>query len=109
MADEPPAEPTQLSLFEATTNGALPAAAPVLPALEPIPVPPLYDVRSLSYSAISLFDRCSYRFFAERVARLPGGPRKHAQAMESLRICAAFRAAQAPAVARFFSDAHAAR
>ena len=48
-------------------------------------------------------------FFRERLARLPGGPRRHAQAMESLRICAAFLAAQAPAVARFFSDAHAAR
>jgi CRISPR/Cas system-associated exonuclease Cas4 (RecB family) len=43
-------------------------AAPVLPALEPIPPAPLYEVRSLSYSAISLFERCSYRFFAERVA-----------------------------------------
>jgi ATP-dependent exoDNAse (exonuclease V) beta subunit len=79
VADEPPAEPAQLSLFEPTTDGALPAA-PVLPALEPIPAPPLYDVRSLSYSAISLFDRCSYRFFAERVAGMrerrpavPGG------------------------------------
>src|SRR5204862_469712 len=41
------------------------------------PAPPLYDVRSLSYSAISLFERCSYRFFAERVAgmreRRPAG------------------------------------
>ena len=44
------------------------ALAPVLPALEPVPAPPLYEVRSLSYSAISLFERCSYRFFAERVA-----------------------------------------
>jgi hypothetical protein len=40
----------------------------VLPALEPVPPAPLYEVRSLSYSAISLFERCSYRFFAERVA-----------------------------------------
>jgi hypothetical protein len=48
-------------------------------------------------------------FFRDRLASLPGGPRKYTQAMESLRICAAFRARQAPAVARFFSEAHAAR
>ncbi len=64
---EAPAEPAQLSLFEAEGDGAIPAA-PVLPALEPLPAPPLYDVRSLSYSAIALYERCSYRFFAERVA-----------------------------------------
>ena len=62
-----PAESTQLSLFEAEDDGTVPVA-PVLPALEPLPAPPLYDVRSLSYSAIALFERCSYRFFAERVA-----------------------------------------
>jgi ATP-dependent exoDNAse (exonuclease V) beta subunit len=59
--------PTQLSLFETTEDG-VPKAAPVLPTLEPVAVVPLYEVRSLSYSAISLFERCSYRFFAERVA-----------------------------------------
>jgi len=60
-------ESAQLSLFEADDDGAVPFA-PVLPALEPLPVPPLYEVRSLSYTAIALFERCSYRFFAERVA-----------------------------------------
>jgi ATP-dependent helicase/nuclease subunit A len=64
---EPSAGPAQLSLFEADDDGAV-RAAPVLPALEPLSAPPLYDVRSLSYSAIALFERCSYRFFAERVA-----------------------------------------
>jgi ATP-dependent exoDNAse (exonuclease V) beta subunit len=59
--------PAQLSLFETAEDGVV-KAAPVLPALEPIPPAPLYEVRSLSYSAISLFERCSYRFFAERVA-----------------------------------------
>ena len=48
-------------------------------------------------------------FFRERMAALPGGPRRYAQAVEKLRTCAAFRAAQAPAVARFFSAAHASR
>jgi ATP-dependent helicase/nuclease subunit A len=66
-AAEPVAAPAQLALFETSDGGAV-KVAPVLPVLEPIPVPPLYEVRSLSYSAISLFERCSYRFFAERVA-----------------------------------------
>ena len=48
-------------------------------------------------------------FFRERMAALPGGPRRYAQAVEQLRTCAAFRAAQAAAVARFFSAARASR
>ena len=35
-----------------------------------MPVPPLHRVRRLSYSALALFDRCSYRYYAERVAGL---------------------------------------
>jgi ATP-dependent helicase/nuclease subunit A len=62
-----PAELRQLSLFDSVAHDASPPA-PVLPMLEPLPAPPLYTVRSLSYSAISLFERCSYRYFAERVA-----------------------------------------
>jgi ATP-dependent helicase/nuclease subunit A len=62
-------EPGQLALFE--TNGAgaaLAPAAPVLPPLEPLPTPPLHRVRSLSYSALALYESCSYRYYAERVA-----------------------------------------
>jgi hypothetical protein len=33
-------------------------------------VPPLHKVRRLSYSALALFERCSYRYYAERVAGL---------------------------------------
>jgi len=33
-----------------------------------IPEPPLHHVSRLSFSAISLFERCSYRYYAERVA-----------------------------------------
>ena len=51
-----------------------------LPDLAPLPVPPLHRVRRLSYSALALFERCSYRYYAERVAGLreergvgPGG------------------------------------
>jgi ATP-dependent helicase/nuclease subunit A len=72
-------EGAQLALF-----AELPAAAPVrgwlLPELAPVPAPPLHRVRRLSYSALALFERCSYRYYAERVAGLrerrgevPGG------------------------------------
>ena len=61
-------EPGQLALFD--SNGAEPTLppAPKLPALEPVPEPPLHRVRSLSYSALALFESCSYRYYAERVA-----------------------------------------
>jgi len=48
-------------------------------------------------------------FFERRISQLPGGRRRYAQAMEQLRTCVAVRAAQAPAVARFFTAAHASR
>jgi ATP-dependent helicase/nuclease subunit A len=64
----------QLLLFD-----ELPASRPPpaleLPHLSEIATPPLHDVRRLSYSALALFERCSYRFFAERVLGLP--PREH--------------------------------
>ncbi len=41
-----------------------------LPELVPLPVPPLHRVRRLSYSALALFERCSYRYYVERVAGL---------------------------------------
>jgi ATP-dependent helicase/nuclease subunit A len=64
----PPAgEDGQLELFAANGAGALPPPAPVLPPLAEIPAAPLHAVRSLSYTALSLFDRCSYRYYAERV------------------------------------------
>ncbi len=60
----------QLALF-----GDLPAGRPrlgiELPALDDAPAPPVHDVRRLSYSALALFERCSYRYFAERVLGLP--------------------------------------
>ncbi len=60
----------QLSLFT-----ELPSTPPIrgwlLPELVPVPAPPLHRVRQLSYSALALFGRCSYRYYAERVARLP--------------------------------------
>jgi hypothetical protein len=58
----------QLELFSGEELAPLPPPAPRLPELAPVPVPPLHRVRRLSYSALALFDRCSYRYYAERVA-----------------------------------------
>src|SRR5262249_47403377 len=64
-----PAGGGQLTLFS-----GLPSTPRVrgwrLPDLEPVPAPPLHRVRQLSYSALALFERCSYRYYAERVAGL---------------------------------------
>jgi ATP-dependent helicase/nuclease subunit A len=57
----------QLELFAAEHVPVLPPAAPRLPDLAPVVQPPLHHVRSLSYSALALFGRCSYRYYAERV------------------------------------------
>ena len=78
--DAPAEDDGQLALFR-----ELPAA-PVLfgvelPALEDVAAPPVHDVRRLSYSALALFERCSYRYFAERVAGLaPVPPKPNGQA-----------------------------
>jgi len=40
-------------------------------------------------------------FFKERAAKLPGGPRNLAQALEAIDLCAASRAAQEPSVREF--------
>jgi hypothetical protein len=65
---EPEPEPGQLQLFSPeTADGGAPPAAPRLPELAAVPVPPLYRVRTLSFTALSLFERCSYRYYAERV------------------------------------------
>jgi ATP-dependent helicase/nuclease subunit A len=60
----------QLELFAANGASPLPPPAPRLPQLAEIPAPPLHAVRSLSYTSLSLFERCSYRYYAERVLGL---------------------------------------
>ncbi len=65
----------QLPLFTELPLGA-PRVGVELPELEPVPTPPLHDVRRLSYSALALFERCSYRYFAERVLGLPPVPQR---------------------------------
>jgi ATP-dependent helicase/nuclease subunit A len=72
--EAPVAEPEpvveQLELFAVSTNGDATVAAPALAPLAEVPRPPLHRVRRLSYSALSLFEQCSYRYFAERVVGL---------------------------------------
>ena len=63
----------QLRLFDEIPTGR-PRLGIELPALAEIEAPPLHDVRRLSYSALALFERCSYRFYAERVLGLPLRP-----------------------------------
>ncbi len=60
---------SQLPLFDELPLGAAPAGVELAP-LEPLPEPPVHDVRRLSYSALALYERCSYRYFAERVLGL---------------------------------------
>lgn len=61
-------EPGQLELFAEGAVEPLPLPAPTLPELHAIPEPALHHVRRLSFTALSLFETCSYRYFAERVA-----------------------------------------
>jgi ATP-dependent helicase/nuclease subunit A len=70
-------EPGQLVLFAEGGEPAHPLA-PRLPELVPIPLPPLEPVRRLSFTALASFERCSYRYYAERLVgmralRLTGG------------------------------------
>jgi len=65
---EPAGEPGQLELFSEGAVEPLPPPAPTLPELQAIPEPALHHVRRLSFTALSLFETCSYRYFAERVA-----------------------------------------
>jgi ATP-dependent exoDNAse (exonuclease V) beta subunit len=58
----------QLELFAEGAVEPLPPPAPTLPELEPIPTPALHHVRRLSFTALSLYDTCGYRYYAERVA-----------------------------------------
>jgi hypothetical protein len=68
--DEADADELQLALFDELPAGR-PRLGIELPDLADIPAPPVHDVRRLSYSALALFERCSYRFYAERVLGLP--------------------------------------
>ena len=76
-APRPAAEPEapavddagQLALFAELPTAPAPRGYR-LPELPPLPAPPLHRVRRLSYSALALFERCSYRYYVERIAGL---------------------------------------
>src|SRR5439155_6089871 len=59
----------QLALFAELPTAPAPRGYR-LPELTPLPPPPLHKVRRLSYSALALFERCSYRYYVERIAGL---------------------------------------
>jgi ATP-dependent exoDNAse (exonuclease V) beta subunit len=54
----------QLELFSALEDIAAPPAAPELPPLVALPEPPLLRVRRLSFTALSTFEQCAYKYFA---------------------------------------------
>jgi ATP-dependent exoDNAse (exonuclease V) beta subunit len=75
---------SQLPLFGDLPLGPVPVGVTLAP-LEPVPNPPLHDVRRLSYSALALYERCSYRYFAERVLGLsPVAPEPAAEGPRAL-------------------------
>ena len=67
VAVDAPTEDGQLALFDEDSADVLPALVPALQPLAEVPTPPVHRVRRLSFSALALFDRCSYRYYAERI------------------------------------------
>jgi ATP-dependent exoDNAse (exonuclease V) beta subunit len=61
--DAPEPEEGQLELF-ATLEEVAVVPAPVLPPLVVPPEPPLHRSRRLSFTALSTFEQCSYKYFA---------------------------------------------
>jgi ATP-dependent helicase/nuclease subunit A len=58
------AEDGQLALFADLEEVVAQQTAPELPPLVALPEPPLYRVRKLSFTALSLFEQCAYKYFA---------------------------------------------
>jgi ATP-dependent exoDNAse (exonuclease V) beta subunit len=71
-------EPGQLALFAEVDEIAAPAAAPVLPPLVAPPKPPLHRLRRLSFTALSTFEQCSYKYYALYVASMKERRAAHA-------------------------------
>jgi ATP-dependent helicase/nuclease subunit A len=80
--DEEPAG-GQLLLFDELPSSGRHEVGLELPAFAELPAPPVHDVRRLSYSALALFERCSYRYFAERVLGLRPEPHREGGERES--------------------------
>jgi ATP-dependent helicase/nuclease subunit A len=61
---EPEQEEGQLALFAALEEATARPTAPELPPLVALPDPPLHRVRRLSFTSLSLFEQCAYKYFA---------------------------------------------
>jgi ATP-dependent exoDNAse (exonuclease V) beta subunit len=57
-------EQGQLALFAALDEVAALPVAPELQPLVALPEPPLHRVRRLSFTSLSLFEQCAYKYFA---------------------------------------------
>ncbi len=70
---EPPPPPPvpEVPLPEPPPPPPLPEPPPPSPLPEPPPPPPAPAVAALSYTSLAEYQRCGYRFYAERVLRLP--------------------------------------
>jgi ATP-dependent helicase/nuclease subunit A len=62
VEEEP--EEGQLALFASIEELPALPAAPELPPLVALPEPPLLRVRRLSFTALSMFEQCAYKYFA---------------------------------------------
>ncbi|HEY7421656.1 MAG TPA: UvrD-helicase domain-containing protein [Gaiellaceae bacterium] len=63
-AEPEPEKEGQLELFAELEEVIAPPAAPELPPLVALPEPPLHRVRRLSFTSLSLFEQCAYKYFA---------------------------------------------
>ena len=68
---EPQPEPEQDAPDQLHLFAALEAPTPRLEPLPAVAAPPSVPLRRISYSGLALYDRCGYRFYAQRVLRLP--------------------------------------
>jgi ATP-dependent exoDNAse (exonuclease V) beta subunit len=64
VVEAEPQQEGQLELFAALEEIAARPEAPELPPLVALPDPPLHRVRRLSFTSLSLFEQCAYKYFA---------------------------------------------
>ena len=76
-SEEPAADEGQLALFAPGQEIATAITAPVLAALVAPAEPPLHHVRRLSFTALSTFEQCSYKYYSLYVARLKERRHEH--------------------------------
>jgi len=65
IVEEAEPSPGQLALFSGIEEvGEAPPSAPLLPELPAVAAPPLLRVRRLSFTALSMFEQCGYKYWA---------------------------------------------